>query len=383
MRILFLVQGEGRGHLTQALALCQLVETAGHTVVGAMVGVAENRPVPQFFAEKFNAPVIPFTSPALVYNSVTNALDPVKTLFRGLSQSPALWKSMRAIRDEIEKQQPEVVINFYELLGGLTYAYYRPAAPMICIAHQYLSFHPVFLFPAGKRWHRWLFRLNSQLTAWGAHELLALSFDRQLNVPRRRLRVVPPLLRQEVLDLKPVSGDYVLTYVSQSALVTQLVKAHHQRPDVSLRCFHADAKAVAEKVDDTLKYHAISSTHFLKAMQGARAVITTAGFEAVCEALYLGKPVLMIPQPNHFEQACNALDGQRIGAGIAANSFDISRLIDFLPQYDPVGSERFKQWHAQGYYLFLGALNRAKEAKNDQSSHTPWSFMGKFLRLSK
>ena len=38
MKILFIIQGEGRGHLTQALSLRQMLQTEGHEVVGAMVG---------------------------------------------------------------------------------------------------------------------------------------------------------------------------------------------------------------------------------------------------------------------------------------------------------------------------------------------------------
>lgn len=39
-------------------------------------------------------------------------------------------------------------------------------------------------------------------------------------------------------------------------------------------------------------------------MQGCSGYVTTAGFESVCEAMYLGKPVMMIP--THVEQEINA-----------------------------------------------------------------------------
>lgn len=52
-------------------------------------------------------------------------------------------------------------------------------------------------------------------------------------------------------------------------------------------------------------------------MGGCKAYLTTAGFESVCEALYLGKPVLMVPV--HVEQECNAWDAQKVGAGVRAD----------------------------------------------------------------
>lgn len=359
MRILFLVQGEGRGHLTQALSLAQLVETAGHEVVGALVGVTKNRPAPAFFTEQFPAPVTPLLSPGLVYHTQTHALQPSKTAWRAILNVRTYRRSLRQIRDAIDSIKPDLVVNFYELLGGLTYGFYRPTIPMICVAHQYLAFHPGFRFPKGQLIDRLLFKATSRLTAWGARELLALSFDQQPEVPGSRVRVVPPLLRRDAIERQPIPGDFLLAYTTNPGLVDQLVKAHHRHPAIPLRCFHSGTQATEERIDATLTYHAIDGKRFLDAMQQARAVVTTAGFEAVCEAFYLGKPVLMIPQPNHFEQACNALDGQRAGAGVAADAFNLDRLLDFMPHYDPEASERFRAWYHRGYYLFLAALNRA------------------------
>jgi uncharacterized protein (TIGR00661 family) len=370
MRILFLVQGEGRGHLTQALSFAQLVETAGHEVVGAMVGVTQNRPTPLFFSEQFPAPITPLPSPGLVYHTQTNALQPSKTAFNAILHVRTYRRSIRQIRDVIESLKPDLVVNFYELLGGLTYGLYRPAVPMICVAHQYLAFHPQFQFPTGKFVDRTLFKLTSRLTAWGAKELLALSFDQQPEVPGSRLRIVPPLLRREVIERNPTTGDFLLAYTTHPGLVAQIVKAHLQHPHIQLHGFHSGTQAPAERIDATLTYHAINGQRFLDAMQNCRAVVTTAGFEAVCEAFYMGKPVLMIPQPNHFEQACNALDGQRAGVGVASDSFELNRLLDFMPNYNASASEQFRLWYGRGYYLFLAALNRAYESnrKNTGSS---------------
>ncbi|GAB3919180.1 glycosyltransferase family protein [Larkinella terrae] len=371
MRILFLVQGEGRGHLTQALSFAQLAESAGHEVIGALVGVTQDRPTPAFFSEQFPAPLTPLPSPGLVYHTQTNALQPSKTAWKALLNARAYRRSIRQIRDVIESRKPDVVINFYELLGGLTYGFYRPSVPMICIAHQYLAFHPRFPFPAGQLIDRALFKLTSRLTAWGAEEMLALSFDQQPDVPGRRLRVVPPLLRREVAELNPTTGDFFLAYTTQPGLVTELIKTHQQHPEIPMRIFHSGAQLAEERIDETLTYHAINGQRFLDAMQQCRAVVTTAGFESVCEAFYLGKPVLMIPQPNHFEQACNALDGQRAGVGVSANTFDLNPLLTFMPQYTTETSEQFRAWYGRGYYLFLAALNRAVQSKTSKSRQRP------------
>ena len=358
MRVLFIVQGEGRGHLTQAISLAQILQRAGHDVIGAWVSVADGRPIASFFLEQFTAPVVPVEGPGLVYCTKTNALDLLKTGRQTLKNWRRYRHSLRQLRDAIQTEQPDVVVNFFELLGGLTYALYQPSAPMVCIAHQCLGLHPDFPYPTGK-WmdqltFKWLIRMN----AWGASELLGLSFDKQADVPQQRLRVMPPLLRQEVTDLHPTTESYVLAYTTQPGLKTEVLKAHQERPDIPLRYFHAGVTTAEQRIDETLTYHKIDGQRYLETMQHCRAVVTTAGFESVCEAMYLGKPVLMIPQPNHYEQLGNALDGQRAGVGLAADSFDLNRLLTYLPNHDGAVSERFQAWYHQGYFLFLAALNR-------------------------
>ena len=363
MRVLFIVQGEGRGHLTQALSLAQILKIAGHEVVGALVGITAERGVPAFFSEKFGAPITPVFSPGLVYNAGTNELQPFKTTINAIRYARPFWRSLKQVRAHIDAQRPDVVVNFFEMLGGLTYALLNPAAPMVCIAHQYMAFHPNFQRPQGQWFYRQAFKLNTRLTCLGARELLALSFDKQPDEPTQRLRVVPPLLRQEVTALKPTPGDFLLAYVTQPGLNVEIRKAHEQRPDVRIDGFHAGVDVPDQVIDETLAYHAIDGKRFLEFMARSKAVITTAGFESVCEAAYLGKPALMIPQPNHYEQACNAIDGERAGVGLASDRFDLNRLLNYLPQHDAQVSERFRAWHGRGYFLFLAALNRAATSR--------------------
>ena len=144
--------------------------------------------------------------------------------------------------------------------------------------------------------------------------------------------------------------------------------------------FHSAVSIPNQVVDDTLTFHAIDGQRFLEFMARCKAIVTTAGFESVCEAAYLGKPALMIPQPNHYEQACNAIDGQRAGVGIADSSFNLDLLVSYLPNYDPQLSERFRAWHGQGYFMFLSALNRAVASAARPSGRFFWTRMRHLLR---
>ena len=57
MRVLFIVQGEGRGHLTQAISMEKLLRSNGHEVVEVLVGKSESRRLPGFFSRNIKAPI--------------------------------------------------------------------------------------------------------------------------------------------------------------------------------------------------------------------------------------------------------------------------------------------------------------------------------------
>ena len=63
MKFLFIVQGEGRGHLTQAITLEEMLLRNGHEVVEVLVGESSSRILPGFFNRNIQAPVKRFISP--------------------------------------------------------------------------------------------------------------------------------------------------------------------------------------------------------------------------------------------------------------------------------------------------------------------------------
>jgi hypothetical protein len=82
-------------------------------------------------------------------------------------------------------------------------------------------------------------------------------------------------------------------------------------------------------------------------LAAARAVVCTAGFTLLSEALYLGKPVLALPNRGFFEQALNALYLRRSGRGHArfgpVTPSAVGRFVRTPPTVAPggaVGNER-------------------------------------------
>ena len=98
-------------------------------------------------------------------------------------------------------------------------------------------------------------------------------------------------------------------------------------------------------------------------LASCKALVTTAGFESVCEAMYLGKPVMMVPVPNHFEQECNALDGVISGAGVRCKTFDLSVLLEYLPKHQDQ-SEKFRKWYQSGEAMLIHEIEGLNRKSN-------------------
>lgn len=355
MKFLFIVQGEGRGHLTQAITLESILRRSGHEVVEVLVGKSESRRLPGFFNRSIQAPIKQFVSPNFLPTHNNKRVNLTRSVLYNLMKLPTYAESIRFIYRRICETKADMVINFYELLTGLTYFFYRPSVPHICIGHQYLFLHKDFKLPQAFRKKLLCLNFFSRLTALGASEHLALSFRSMPDDSTNRIRVVPPLLRRDVFQVEPVAGNYIHGYLLNSGFSESVLQWHKACPEVPLRFFWDRWQEPAVKqVDDTLSFYQLDDVEFLRQMAGCKACASTAGFESVCEALYLGKPILMVPA--HIEQECNAYDAMQSRAGIVDDKFDLGKLLGFAETYQR--NEEFAGWVESAETLILNELER-------------------------
>ena len=116
MKFLFIVQGEGRGHFTQAITLEEMLLRNGHEVVEVLVGKSSTRTLPGFFNRSIHAPVKRFISPNFLPTADNKRANLTKSFAYNLLRLPEYLRSMYYINQRIRETGAEVVINFYELL---------------------------------------------------------------------------------------------------------------------------------------------------------------------------------------------------------------------------------------------------------------------------
>ncbi len=355
MKYLFVVQGEGRGHFTQALSLKKILEKNGHEVVGVMVGSSAKRVLPAFFTEKINCNIVQFQSPNFLPTPKGKHSSLLISILYNLLLLPVYIKSILSIRSSINEKQPDVVINFYELMCGVTYGIFKPNAPMINVAHQYYFLTPDFRYTGNNPKQFKLLNFYSGLTAMNSSKMLALSFRIEEKSYYGKIAIVPPLLRAEVIRKQTKAGNYIHGYMLNSGYAAELKQWSTKNPSEKIHFFW-DKKTASqtEKLTPSLTLHKLSDTLFLDYMAGCKAYATTGGFESVCEAMYLQKPVMMVP--THIEQECNVMDAIRSGAGVTANEFDLDLLLEYVPTYQK--TNEFKYWTRTAESLFMYELTR-------------------------
>lgn len=353
MKYFFIVQGEGRGHLTQAITLERLLSERGHQVVGIMVGKSPQRKLPEFFINEVKAPVSHFESINFMPSTNNRKPNMVKTVLFNTIAFPQYFSSIQQVCDAIRGSGADVVVNFYEIMAGLAYFFHEIDIPMVCIGHQYLFLHKDFGLPREQYPESIGLDLFTRMTSFNSVKQLALSFRPMPADHKHRIVTVPPLLRTDVLRMEPVQGPYIHGYMLNSGFAEDIRQWHSEHPDVPLRFFWDNWEAgKITRIDDALSFYLIDDKEFLRQMAGCRAYASTAGFESICEALYLGKPILMVP--SHIEQEINAFDAVRSGAGITCGNFDLTRLLKFAETFRPDPS--FRDWARSAAELITAEL---------------------------
>jgi len=235
---------------------------------------------------------------------------------------------------------------------------------MVNIAHQYYFLTPDFEYKGKNRFRFKLLNFFSRLTAIGNSGILALSFRPAIDDNEGRIRVVPPLLRQEVLEQEVTTGRYIHGYLLNKGLAKEIEQWSEENLLQPLHFFwdKKEGKKV-ELLTPMLAMHQLNDKLFLHYMAGCKAFATTGGFESVCEAMYMQKPVLMVP--THIEQECNALDAMDAGAGVFADSFDMNILLKYAKEHK--NNSHFRFWvHASERFFMAELTNFEKQQVNER-----------------
>lgn len=357
--VLLAVQGEGRGHMTQAISIYEILIREGYEVCCIVVGGSSNK-IPDYFRKRLPVPIVALKSPRFAFSG-NRRLSPVRTAISNLLSSPDFFHSTRVLHKLMCFHRPALIINFYEPLIPLYLCIFPFPGKVVSIAHQNIYLHPQFRFPKGGMGGRLSLTLYTRFLNFRADLVLAISMYDLPSSGKVKVRVIPPLLRKEIFSLGIERGDFMLAYLVNSGYIEDVIRWHESNPSLKLHCFTDSVKVRTEwkgkwEYDQNLIFHSLDDKLFMEKMACCRALATTAGFESVCEAIYLGKQVMLMPVEGHFEQYCNAMDAERIGAGVRTDRFDPDLLLSSDKTMPVLHTSDFRAWVEQAGEMVISSV---------------------------
>jgi uncharacterized protein (TIGR00661 family) len=335
-RCLFIVQGEGKGHMSQALAMKEFLEDAGHTVESVLLGTRDDGEVPDYFHAGFSGKLQTFRSPWFLRTPNKKGIYVGRTLLVNLLYSFDYLKTVSRIRREIAACQPDVVFNFYELLGALAMRRSATGIKKIGVGHHFYLYLNQSVCKVRPVWHRWLLRLHTRMIIQSCDTVLALSFRKDQG--SGIIQVVPPLVRREFREMDYIPGESYLGYMLHEGFIYDILMLAKELPD-----FRADLFTSLEpafEIPEGIRMHPYDASSFSKLMASCKGMITTAGFDTAAEAAYHGIPLAVIPSYNHYEQKCNGADISANSIGIVVSQIDRG----VLEAIGPSDNRAYRAW---------------------------------------
>jgi hypothetical protein len=348
--------------MTQALALAGFLRSAGHEVTRVLIGTSPFRSLPSYFREGIGAPLETFDAPTLVPDRHGRGASAAATTADIVRRLPSFLRSISRIRSAAA--QGDVVVNFLDLMGGLARALPGPSTPSLAVAHNYVFLGDGLVGLPGPGLTRAAVLTYVRATAIGSESRVALSFDSPSDVRPGGPIAAPPLLRPTLQTLPVERGDFLLAYALNAGYGELLADWQRRHPDAEVHCY-VDGGADALRTPPGPGFHAhdLDDTAFLGHLAGCRAYVGSAGFESICEAFYLGKPVLAVPTAGHYEQVLNGWDAERVGAARVGSYDDLD---DFWAD-PPVPSETavrdFRSWVARAPEVMVDLVERTAQRR--------------------
>ena len=322
--------------MSQAMALNEYLEEAGHTVEAIFLGGRPGQEVPDYFTRAFADKLHTFQSPWFLRTPNQKGIYIGRTLLFNLLRFPGYIAEVRRIRREIGLLRPEVVFNFYDGVGALALRKITAGIRRIGIGHHFFLHLDNYRCNQGSVWHRWLLKRLTALIIKSCDRVLALSYT---EVPGNSvIEVHPPLVRRQFREMPYKAGKRYLAYFLNEGFLYDLVLLARELPEFQVDLF-TSLKPDME-LPAGIVLHPFEADKFIACMSSCRGLICSAGFDAAAEAAFHGIPLAVIPTRNHFEQACNAADIMRSGIGIAVSKIEK----EMLEQMQPFESDIYRAW---------------------------------------
>jgi len=320
MKIHYGILSQGQGHLVRSAEMIRTLRARGHTVDVLVAGdpppVYARTTLGEFAYERL---------PNLVLRD--GKLDKWGTFSSFTASVPRRLSVINQLRKNLSRKRVDLVFTDFEPLTAL--AARLAGVPCVGLSGQYRITRTDSPFPKAP-FDRAVALAIMRTWTPGLHHYFAVSFS-PAHPARPRTDVVAPIIDVRVREQAPRHGGFFLAYLYSypKERVLEALRGHGP-----FRVYGFD---VDERVGE-VEFRRTDRASFVQDLASCEGVVLNGSFQAVCEAVVLGKPVLSIPFGGQYEERFNANLVEICGLGIAANELSreaIGRFVTWQPTHRP------------------------------------------------
>jgi uncharacterized protein (TIGR00661 family) len=295
-RIIYGVHGTGHGHAIRALTVAR--HFGEHEFLFLSHGAGADILRPEFRV---------LESDCLVTVVRQHKVAGLATVGQNALILANSFATVRRLRQIIAEFKPDVALTDYDFF--LPRVARRLGLPCLSLDHQHIISVGRHHLPWRQMAEYVLTKGIIDLLFSAADVFLATSFFCPPEVAGATVRVVPPLLRDQVIACQSRPGSHVVAYQGYETFKRFFPLLQTIPRPVMVYGFDEAGQ------QGNLTFKKKSETGFLEDLAGCSYLICGGSHTLLSEALYLGKPVLSFPITGAFEQFLNAFYLDRLGYG--------------------------------------------------------------------
>ena len=337
-RVLYGFSGEGSGHSSRAREMISHLRAGGHEIKGASYDRGFRNLCDEFDILQIEG---------LHIASVDNKISVVETFADNLSRLSDGIRKLRELRELFHRFRPDCVITDFEPMTAYLANHYD--LPLISLDNQHRMRYMTYDCPRHLQADAKVTEtiIRAMVPRPDVSLVTTFSFG---EVKNDRTFLFPPIVRRQVLEIEPSCDEVVLVYFTQPFdSFVELLKGYPRERFLVYGSGHEGERA-------NLVFRPPGNEEFLRDLARCKAVVATAGFTLMSEALHLGKPYLALPMRGQFEQELNALLLEDAGYGKNGRDAGPETLGEFfyrLPDY----RARLEQYRSSDSAAIKAKLN--------------------------
>lgn len=318
--IFYCICGEGMGHAIRSSVIIDRIKDKYDVYI-----FSSDRAY-KYLNEKFdNVYKIGGFNTVYINNKVSNT----KTLINALKRNPLnIKEGYEELYKKARKLSPDVIVTDFEIYATMVSKLL--SIPLISLDNIHMITQTAIDYPPKHQGEMLKAKgvIKSYVIKPKIHILTSFFYPKIK--PKKRAVLYPPVIREDILKLKPTIEDHIIVYQTSKESVKLVEQLKSLNEKFIVYGFNKD------EVDENLTYKLFNENEFYNDLASAKAVICNGGFTFISEAISLKKPIYSVPTIGNFEQTLNGFYVQKLGYGEYHEEMSpkkVEKFLKRLPKY--------------------------------------------------